>query len=696
MAFRFALLALFFGCGLAEKTAMGANPIRKVVTLMQNMQKEVEAEGAKEKELFDKFMCFCGGSGSAMATAIEVGKAKIEELTAKVKSEEAEKVQLGQELVDHKKDREGAKADLAEATTLRQKESAEFEAMSAESKTNIEGLASAIPAIEKGMGGASFIQTPLGSRVVKLIESFPQMDPMDRRQAIAFLQGGDSAESGGAGEILGIMKQMKETMEANLAEAVADEEKAAAGFADLEASKNKEIEVATESIESKTVRSGELAVSVVQTKNALEDTIEEVADNEKFSAQLDEQCASKEKEWAVRQKARADEVQAISEAIGILNDDDALDVFKKAVPGDAAAFLQRSSPRTRASKAKNAQAILAHLAAHKGVNSQELHLILYSMNSKLRLAAKGKVQKFDEIKKMIDDMVALLGKEQKDDDKQKEFCRDEFDRTADEEVAAKEKVAAITATIEEATDSLAQTTEEIATLQQEIKDIDKAVAQATEQRKEEHEESVAAAQMSQAALQLVDKAKNRLAKFYNPSTAKAALVQEPQEGMLFSSSFVQIKSHTRAKDFEDDDQPEAPETFSGEVKKNEKSAGVIGMMDQIIRDLENDMKDAEYEEKTAQSDYAKLMGESEATRQQDTKSIADKEATKADLEAKLVTDKETARSNAEELANVQTAISDLHGTCDFIVQNYDLRKEARTNEIDALKNAKAMLSGAVM
>merc|ERR1719453_532361 len=143
-------------------------------------------------------------------------------------------------------------------------------------------------------------------------------------------------------------------MEANLADATADEAKAVAGFADLEASKKKEIEVATESIESKTVRSGELAVSVVQTKDALEDTIQEVADNEKFSSQLDEQCAAKQKEWAVRQKARADEVQAISEAIGILNDDDALDVFKKSMPSDAAAFLQRSSPRTPASKAKRA------------------------------------------------------------------------------------------------------------------------------------------------------------------------------------------------------------------------------------------------------------------------------------------------------------------------------------------------------
>merc|ERR1719473_2104657 len=132
---------------------------------------------------------------------------------------------------------------------------------------------------------------------------------MDRRQVLGFLQGGDASESGGAGEILGIMKQMLETMEANLAEAESDEAKAVEGFAELEASKKKEIEVATEAIESKTVRSGELAVSVVQNKNALEDETQEVADNEKFSASLAEQCAAKEKEWAKRQKARAEEVQ---------------------------------------------------------------------------------------------------------------------------------------------------------------------------------------------------------------------------------------------------------------------------------------------------------------------------------------------------------------------------------------------------
>merc|ERR1719359_1051018 len=116
---------------------------------------------------------------------------------------------------------------------------------------------------------------------------------MDRRDALAFLQGGDA--SPGSGQIVGIMKQMKESMEANLKSANEDEEKAVAGFAELEASKNKEVEVATEAIESKTVRVGELAVSIVQTKDELEDTQVELADNEKMAASLEEQCATKQK-----------------------------------------------------------------------------------------------------------------------------------------------------------------------------------------------------------------------------------------------------------------------------------------------------------------------------------------------------------------------------------------------------------------
>merc|ERR1719191_708717 len=254
--------------GPAAGLSAGANPIRKVVTLMQNMQKEIEETGVKEKELFDKFMCYCSGGTGDLTKAAADAKAQIEQLSAQLKSEEAEKSGIAQELIDHKKDRESAGSDIEEATVLREKEAADYAALKADSETNIAAMAKAIPAIEQGMAGAALLQMPGGDRLKKLVESYPNVDSMDHRDTVAFLEQG--ATERGAGEIVGILKAMKDDMEAELKEAVADEEKAIAGFGDLKASKEKEIEMATESIETKMARAGELAVSVVQTKDALE------------------------------------------------------------------------------------------------------------------------------------------------------------------------------------------------------------------------------------------------------------------------------------------------------------------------------------------------------------------------------------------------------------------------------------------
>merc|ERR1719156_330212 len=146
-------------------------------------------------------------------------------------------------------------------------------------------------------------------------------------------------------------------MKKNLEDTKAEEARSVSGYNELKASKESEVELASEAIETKTARAGELAVSVVQTKDALDDAAAEKADTEKFVATLKENCATKEKEWAEVQKMRAMEVAAISDAIGILNDDDALDVFKKASAGAASfsevakvGLLQQSTHR--ASKAK--------------------------------------------------------------------------------------------------------------------------------------------------------------------------------------------------------------------------------------------------------------------------------------------------------------------------------------------------------
>merc|ERR1719267_82271 len=308
------------------------------------------------------------------------------------------------------------------------------------------------------------------------------------------------------------------------------------------------------------------------------------------------------------------------------------------------------------------------------------------MGSKLKLKSKGG---FDDVVKMIDDMVVLLGKQQKEDEKQKTYCEDEFEKAADEEAASKTKLAQTDATLAELTDKIGTLMEEISGLQASIAALDKEVADATEQRKEEHAAYVAQMQMNEAAMGLVEKAKNRMQKFYNPTLYKAPPKTENtmEEKIIEAGTFVQLRRSDVAP-------PPAPEMPSGPVQKNAKSAGVIGMMDTIISDLASDMKDSEYEEKTAQKDYAELMADSEETRAGDVKALTGKESAKATTEEELTMAKETRSATATDLKQVGTVISDLHAACDFILENFDLRKEARTNEIEGLKNAKAVLSGA--
>merc|ERR1719146_151545 len=149
-------------------------------------------------------MCFCSGGEGELTKKAADAKAAIEELSAKLKSEEAEKVQTAQELITHKADCEGATSDIEEATMLRAKEEAAFSAEKADSETNIAAMANAIPALEKGMGGAALLQMPGANHLLKLVESYPNVDASDRRDAVAFFQQ-SSDYAPASGQIVGIL-----------------------------------------------------------------------------------------------------------------------------------------------------------------------------------------------------------------------------------------------------------------------------------------------------------------------------------------------------------------------------------------------------------------------------------------------------------------------------------------------------------
>merc|ERR1740130_331434 len=126
---------------------------------------KVEAEGDAEKVLFDKYMCYCKNSGGDLAKSISDAGTKIPELGADIEAGEAKKQQLDEDIKQHQTDRSAAKAAMAEATALREKEAAAFAKESSEDTANIAAVAKATAAIEKGMGGA-FLQTPTANRLL--------------------------------------------------------------------------------------------------------------------------------------------------------------------------------------------------------------------------------------------------------------------------------------------------------------------------------------------------------------------------------------------------------------------------------------------------------------------------------------------------------------------------------------------------
>merc|ERR1719160_2065296 len=152
-------------------------------------------------------------------------------------------------------------------------------------------------------------------------------------------------------------------------------------------------------------------------------------------------------------------------------------------------------------------------------------------------------------------MVGVLEEEQTKDDKTDVWCLEELDKAKDEAKATGVDIEELASAVDEMRDSIATTASEIAELKSGLEDLDKSVAEATELRKKEHEESVDTAASNQAALELIGMAKNRMNKFYNPTQYKEP-EKEPEEDF-----FAQV-SIRRA------DPGPAPETF-GEYKKSE-------------------------------------------------------------------------------------------------------------------------------
>jgi len=685
--------AVSFGlllAGYADATAMEhrVNPIRKVVTMLQMMQNKVTAEGKKAEEIFDKFMCYCDNADTMLAGAITAAENKIPQLEAAVGKDVELKKQLETDVKNHKADREAAKTAIAEATALREKEATEFAKVSGDLKTNIAALAKAIPAIEKGMG-SGFLQTN-SAQVVRQLSINMDMSNVDRQMLASFL----SAKSGYApasGEITGILKTMDDEMQQNLADTTAAEESAIAGFEELKAAKAKEIDALSKSIEEKMTRIGEIAVKVAEMGNELEDTKEDLEESKKFLADLDVNCANKKKEWAAYQKMQGEELLALADTIKILNDDDALELFKKTLPGSASSFLQIQV--TEQSAMRKALAVLKD---NRRGRDPRVDLI--------EVALRGGKPGFEKIIKLIDELSAKLKEEQAEDDKKKEWCEAEFDKTEDTKKVLQQDISDLETSIDDAEESITNLKAEIEALDDGIRALDKEVADATDNRKAEHEDFTATYAANTAAVDLLKFAKNRLNKFYNPKLYKPPAKRELSEDEQITLNMGGTLAPTAAPggiagtgiglDQEGAAPPPPPAANLAYKTKGEESSGVIQMIDNLVNDVEKDNQVMKLEEEDSQDDYEKFMGDAKEKRAADSKSMTDAEGSLAETSEQLITDKGDLKNKKTDLMETEKYLSNLHADCDFLIKYYDMRKEARDGEIDAMGKAKDVLNGA--
>merc|ERR1719463_981569 len=238
-------------------------------------------------------------------------------------------------------------------------------------------------------------------------------------------------------------------------------------------------------------------------------------------------------------------------------------------------------------------------------------------------------------------MVGVLEGEQVKDDKQDVWCLAELDKAKDEAKATEVDIGELASAVEEARDTIATVAGEITALKEGLVDLDKSVTDATEQRKDEHEEYVDETAANQAAVELLGMAKNRLNKFYNPTLYKAP--EPAAEEEFFAQAAVR-----RA------DPGPPPETF-GEYKKSESSSGVINMIDEMIEEMKDEMAEAKRDEEEAQKDYEQTMKDAATKRADDSKLMATKRADDSKQTSKLEDLKEAKRTKKDQLEDLKEA-----------------------------------------
>jgi len=659
----FFVLFAIASAGQLAAVADKNRPVSKVINILKNMIEQLEKEGEEDEEVYQGMSCWCSTNDEEKTTAITNGEQRDNDLTASIEELTANSARLNTEIANLNKEIAKNEEALDSATALRRKQLAEFNAEEKDMLQTITSLKGAVIAISKHHEG--FLQTSksdLEFTAMKAVvtiqhvlkkhaDLLAEVLTPHQRKVVAALSQTQTAQPQ-SGEIFGILKAMKESFQTNLAQAQKEEAENLAGYNDLKTAKEEEIQAGREQSDSKTTELADTDEKNAQSKQDLDDTRNTLAADTEYLASLKETCRNADQEYEERTKTRQLEIGATSKALSFLSSDEAHDLFTKTLN-----FLQQGSA---AQTAKRTQVVnLLQAAASK---SQDPRLST--------LAVNARVNGMDGVKKTISDMVEKLVQEKEDEIKHRDFCIEEIGQNERDTESKNRDKSDLEAEIDDLKMHIDELTRVIDELKAAIAEASLQLKHAGENREKANNEFQVVISDQRATQALLKKALDILKGFYD----KAALVQSNAQASQPAG-------------------PPPPQGFKS-YEKNKSSGGVMGMMQEIIDDAKTLEAEATRDEEQSQKAYEDFVTDTNVSLDDLNLSLINKSKARARAESDKIETETEHEGVVGELESLASSNSDLHKSCDYTLKNFDLRQTTRDDEVEALKQAIAIFSGA--
>lgn len=663
------LLALQLAAG--SKIYSGASvekerPVAKVVKMLKDMQDTLADEKKADEKMYKQLNCWCKENREEKGGATKDAETEIKDLQSKVEGMKASLLSLDTEMNNLKAEVKEAEKTMDSARVMNGREMEELHTQQKELSDDKAAVQQATVVIAGG--SKSFLQTPKErlqdvaanlqraiSRRATLLDNVLSYDDRDRLDAFikdpvqftALLQEKTTDPSGG--ELTGMFNSMEQEFDEDLKNTIAEAKRTEQTFDELIATKKSAIAAAEDSIDKKRELVANTKTKMFEAEVEVKDKQKNIGADAAFVAMLEEKCSQTDTEWEERQKTRAEEIEAVGKALEVLDSDEALATFGKTYN-----FLQLAAVDGRRDRAA---AILARAGKkHDG--------------RMVMLAVQAKLDGFEKVKAAMDEMLEALKKEMQDDVKQKQFCVDSFnenDANVKAQTAAKDKEHA---TIEALGEQLKESATKVSVLNGQIAEANKQMELAKANRQKEEEDFRMTVSDQKATQALLKKAIETLKGFY----LKAGLMQVEQHREDAKS------------------QPEVPKGFES-YKKNANGNVVLNVMQQIIIDTSALEAETERAEQEAVKSHEKLVQTTSNSINAMGEELNNQAETKAKVEQQLAQATKADEGAAAELADLATEAADLHQSCDFLMTNFDMRKTAREEEMEAIRTAKNVLSG---